>query len=391
MFTLPTSMITLPVPANPDECCVYEVKAQVSFENDIDSELRLTASDQIIPVSNATNSFVNTVCGTYVLNSGDSPIDIEVSVDIASTEFINASVCITKVGGFRGPTGPTGPTGLQGIPGTAVNTGATGPTGPIQDLSNVLSQGNESNSNNICMSDGDQILADTGGPNQIGYAFKGLANNGMYSTSTGTLGFSTVGEGNPRMIITSGGLVGINNTNPGGSRGSLNVRVDGAFRNSNDPFHIYMRENNSVGGFKMDDQGFLIATNQIGSPGFASLANNGVWSAVSDERVKTDITSAENILDNIDRIRIVNFNFAGIEDSSTQIGVIAQEIMEVYPCFVTGTENSLYSVSYSQMSSVAIGGVKELHQKVKEQEQTINRLTETINSLIERIAALEQR
>ena len=48
-----------------------------------------------------------------------------------------------------------------------------------------------------------------------------------------------------------------------------------------------------------------------------------------------------------------------------QIGVIAQELEEVYPEFVHTNENGMKAVNYAQMNAILIEAIKELNAKVE--------------------------
>ncbi len=115
------------------------------------------------------------------------------------------------------------------------------------------------------------------------------------------------------------------------------------------------------GGMRLADSGFFEVTNgaSLASPSFARLSSAGAWTAVSDARLKTDVTSAEGNLAAALKLRPVNFRWKG--GGTEDFGLIAQEVREVLPRLVIGdeTKDSL-TVNYSQLSVVAIGAIQEL-------------------------------
>lgn len=112
------------------------------------------------------------------------------------------------------------------------------------------------------------------------------------------------------------------------------------------------------------------------------LANN--YLTKSDRRFKSDIENLENVLEKIDRINAVSFEW-NEENESTEdmtgrraIGVIAQEVEEVFPEMVSTYEDAGFkSVNYDQLTAVLLEAVKEL--------KTRN------DDLLKRIDALEQQ
>jgi hypothetical protein len=59
---------------------------------------------------------------------------------------------------------------------------------------------------------------------------------------------------------------------------------------------------------------------------------------------------------------------AGFTDDTTQIGVIAQEIEEVYPELVKQNPNGFKAVAYDRLTAILIEAVKELTERVKKLE-----------------------
>jgi hypothetical protein len=112
-----------------------------------------------------------------------------------------------------------------------------------------------------------------------------------------------------------------------------------------------------------------------------SLAGAGGMAAMgkSDARLKENVETLDGTLDKLDSIRGVHFDFIGENPRpGGNIGVIAQEVLEVFPELVTTDPyDGMYRVDYGALSAVAIQAVKELHQQVK--------------ALQERLTALEVR
>ncbi len=93
--------------------------------------------------------------------------------------------------------------------------------------------------------------------------------------------------------------------------------------------------------------------------------------AFSDKRVKENIKTIDNALDKVTKLRGVNYNRKDIEDKSTKIGVIAQEIEKIIPEVVTTDEEGMKSVSYGNVVGVLIEAIKELKSEVEQLKKQI--------------------
>jgi len=91
----------------------------------------------------------------------------------------------------------------------------------------------------------------------------------------------------------------------------------------------------------------------------------------SDMRLKTNIKTLTNSLEKVLSMRGVEYDRIDL-DGKHQIGVIAQEIEEIAPEFVSEDENGFKSVSYGNITALLIEAVKELSTKVKELESKIS-------------------
>jgi hypothetical protein len=96
----------------------------------------------------------------------------------------------------------------------------------------------------------------------------------------------------------------------------------------------------------------------------------------SDKRLKTNIETLGNTLQAIDSMRGVRFEYKDQKRyaKGPKIGVIAQELMKVYPEMVVKGTDGFYKVDYTQLSAVLIQAVKEQQQKMKQQQLEIDEL-----------------
>ena len=98
--------------------------------------------------------------------------------------------------------------------------------------------------------------------------------------------------------------------------------------------------------------------------------------SVSDSRLKDNIKTIDNALDKVEQLRGVEYDWnSGSRKGQHEIGVIAQEVEEVFPFLVrekvksTGefenNETAYKTVDYEKLVGVLIESVKELSAKVK--------------------------
>ncbi len=106
--------------------------------------------------------------------------------------------------------------------------------------------------------------------------------------------------------------------------------------------------------------------------------------AGSDLAFKSNIESLENILPKLLNLSLIKFDYSGNEynfPKERQIGVIAQEVKTSFPELVKEDENGKLFVNYSQLSSIAIQGVKELTQIVLDNQKRIDQLESELKKL----------
>jgi len=96
--------------------------------------------------------------------------------------------------------------------------------------------------------------------------------------------------------------------------------------------------------------------------------------AFSDRRVKENIVTIDNALNKVTKLRGVKYTRKDIEDKTTKIGVIAQEVLEVLPEVVKKDDQGKYSVAYGNIAGVFIEAIKELKLEVDILKQEIKEL-----------------
>jgi len=173
------------------------------------------------------------------------------------------------------------------------------------------------------------------------------------STSTANMSFYTNGGSGiaERMRINSNGTIG----------------VEGQNNNVNGMAALISRlgsncDNTSSFAFIAETGG----NNRCFIHGNGNIVNtNDSYGALSDERLKENIIDATPKLHDLMKVKVRNFNLKG--DKTKQIGVVAQELEEVFPNMIDETkglnpdDETLYkSVKYSVFVPMLIKAIQEL-------------------------------
>jgi hypothetical protein len=88
---------------------------------------------------------------------------------------------------------------------------------------------------------------------------------------------------------------------------------------------------------------------------------SGTTTNVSDKRLKSNVHVIENALEKV--VKLSGYTFT--MNNKQNAGVIAQEVLEVLPEVVGGSEETTYSVAYGNMASLFIEAIKELKREIE--------------------------
>ena len=115
--------------------------------------------------------------------------------------------------------------------------------------------------------------------------------------------------------------------------------------------------------------------NRVGNVGIGGLASataatklyvhgdilaTGDVTASSDRRLKTDIKRIENALDKVCSLG----GYTYVMNDKPSSGLIAQEVLEVLPEVVHGSEETNYSLAYGNIVGLLVEAIKELKEKI---------------------------
>lgn len=168
-------------------------------------------------------------------------------------------------------------------------------------------------------------------------------------------------------------------TNPIYTIGSAYVPTDGALSTM---YGIGYSHPNFWGAGKVDGWGLYVCSAGVidaiigGDGGSTSIWAKTDIVAYSDARVKENVEVIENALEKIQAMRGVTFTRNDTKDKERRsAGVIAQEVLPIFPEVVTGSEKDMYSVAYGNMAALFIEAIKEQQKQIEQLKEVINGLT----------------
>ncbi len=153
---------------------------------------------------------------------------------------------------------------------------------------------------------------------------------------------------------------------------SYGLYLQDTYNGNTDNWHLYM--------YSDDNLGLFYNTTEVGEWNYST----GVYSALSDKRLKKDITDLENLNDKVMQLQPKRYYFSTDKNDEKQhIGLIAQDVQKIFPEFVYYNEESdTYTMDYAGLSVIAIQAVKEQQEIISDQESRIKKLEDVVQQLL---------
>ena len=279
----------------------------------------------------------NTAVNGYYLRTNGT--DSSWALNVGPTGFTGSN----GVTGFTGSAGPQGVgyTGSQGIIGYTGSAGTNGFNGSVgftgsQGIIGYTGSAGTNGFNGSAGFTGSQGVGYTGSQGIIGYTGSQGSQGVGYTGSQGIIGY-TGSQG----IIGYTGSAGVGIVNNGTSAGAV---------------------------------AYYASTGSTLSDGYSATVYAGDFVLSSDKNLKNIFGNITNALNNVTKINGVRYSWNDTArnmgfGSNEEIGLIAQEIEQVYPEFVhTNRENGYKLVNYNKLTAVLIEAIKELNAKVEKLE-----------------------
>jgi len=129
---------------------------------------------------------------------------------------------------------------------------------------------------------------------------------------------------------------------------------------------------NATGQFEFYSNGIKRATIDDAS---------GAYTAVSDERTKTNIGDLPDVLPLVMNLKPKTYQFIKDKDKKLYSGLLAQELEKVFPQFVFygGDGQVLYTVDYAGLSVIALKAIQEQQKMIEDLKKKIEEL-EIVNT-----------
>ena len=230
----------------------------------------------------------------------------------------------------------------------------------------------------------------TSGVTQNGYIYFSDGTSGAneskgvvaYEHSNDAMYFST--DQVARLRIDSSGRVLIGTSTEGHENANtLTLSNSGTagmtIRSTSSNCHIYFSDATSGAGEYVGQLGYNHGSDYMffhtgGSERFransSGITVTGTVDSASDVILKENIKTIDNALDKVTKLRGVEYDYK--DNKKHSIGVIAQEVEEVLPELVNGSEQK--SVAYGNIAAVLI-------EAIKEQNEVINKMKKEIEDL----------
>jgi hypothetical protein len=217
---------------------------------------------------------------------------------------------------------------------------------------------------------------------------------GIRVPSANTIAF--YGAGTTAITVDTSQNVGIGTTSPqykldvqGNVAGPI-IRVNNS-RDTTDSYGVKVTLGVSGGAGTTGSAHFHGNTNAVGN---WYLYGNGTTSYSSDQRLKKNIESArDGYLEDLCRLRVVKYNWnASLQSASKEIGLIAQEVEQVFPGLVQDDANPVTEgddTAYKQLKQSVLPFM--LLKAIQELKALNDTQAATITALTARMVAVESK
>ncbi len=195
---------------------------------------------------------------------------------------------------------------------------------------------------------------------------------------------------NYALPLSGGTVTGITyfQTNNGGKSGATDsAKLQAYSTGNNAAFMSFHKAGHFAVNFGLDDDnvmrlgGWSASANrmQLDMSGNVTFAGN--VTGYSDARIKTDIQTIGNALEKVKQLRGVTFKRTDSDDRSTNMGVIAQEVLAVVPEVVSQDASGMYNVAYGNMAGLLIEAIKQQQTLIEQQQKQIDELKVLVHGL----------
>lgn len=340
----------------------------------------------------------NTILGSRALSSGTSATrNVAIGSEAGLTSVASDNIFIGYQAGRNGTDSGADENvgiGTEALEDLGMTTGGTNQSRWNTAVGFQAGKNTDLGYNNVFVGK-DAGEANEGGYNNtfVGYTAGEENTSGHHNTYIGDDAGFSVSDGSYNVMIgtSSGGASsGASNTYIGESAGRFNAGSGNVFigheagrnvsggpiqdvnntlviSNDDDETLIYGEFDNKI--VRIDGELF-VSSLETGT-GFAHdvhVTNDGkLIRTTSDRRLKKNVKTLQGSLEKLLLLRGVSFEWKDGENPNNTLGVIAQEVLEVFPDVVYRTdEESYYGVNYSEFTGIFIEAIKEQQKIIDE-------------------------
>ena len=271
-------------------------------------------------------------------------------------------------------------------------------SGANDDIIRFSIQGNEAmrlrnRTLELLANSGSTFIGESAGISSSGAGNVGLGSETMLNNSSGRFNVA-VGYRALRQNATGQGNVAIGYNAGFNETGSNKLYI--ANSNTNTPliwgdFQAGVANINGKLGVGVANPAAM--TNELEVNGHATVIT---LTETSDQRFKKNILPLENSLSKLLSLRGVSYQWR-IDDfpnrrfkEGSNIGLIAQEVQQLFPELVSTNSEGFLSVSYSGLSPIIIEAMKEQQKLIEDLQSELKEADNRYKALLERISSIEQ-
>ncbi len=111
------------------------------------------------------------------------------------------------------------------------------------------------------------------------------------------------------------------------------------------------------------------------------ITNVGAYTQVSDRRLKSNITPMNSVLDNVMKLKPVEYNYNHTPLAAKSKGFIAQDVQAIFPELVNKSEDGMLAVQYVEFGVIAVKAIQEQQEQINQQQAEIDALKAAIEEL----------
>ncbi|MCK4830127.1 tail fiber domain-containing protein [bacterium] len=188
-------------------------------------------------------------------------------------------------------------------------------------------------------------------------------NDGIFIREGGNVGIQTASIGNYPLFVSERSTFGLAINNAGAS-------------------NLWELYSNTGGDFMLSHGTTIV--------GFFN-GTTGVYTPLSDRRVKTDIKPLNSSLESVKKMNPSTYAMKAYYSGKREIGLVAQEVKSHFPELVyetldDKTGKTIYTVNYNGIAVVAVKAIQEQQEIIEDQSARIDDLEKKIEALQKRMS-----